>query len=1017
MNYPLISEYVEAIRSAEDNFSTLTNLRPVMENGRPFMSSGNFAVVFKMKDIKTGKLYAVKCFSREEERRERSYRLIADELDGVYSPYLTSIKYLENELFVDTRNSDVNEFPVLLMDWVEGQTLDAFIRENINDEWMLSQLCRNFCQMGAWLLEQPFAHGDLKPENIMVGPDAMPLLVDYDGMYVPAMKGEVARELGSPDYRHPLRTEKDFDEHIDDFPLASIALSLKAISLDPSLLQRYAAPDRLLFSAADYTDLSKCEVLKEVTSLYSDSELQKLHSISLLVSSQKSLPSSLSQMLIPDEAEDQVDSVELLSTEVTDEDLAEAWKDEYGVLYSKDKKRLLKCKNWELTEYVVREGTRAICDEAFRDCHNLALIVISDSLISIGDKAFWKCKSLTSITLPKDLREIKGNAFAYSNVQISNKSPHFKIENGLLIQDKSIICVNNKNSETILIPNYITHIDDWAFSECKNLNSIELPDNLTTIGDYAFYKCKNLTEIKLPDSLISIGDCAFSGCENLTEIKLPNNLNSIGNYAFCECTNLTSIVLPDSLTSLGRAAFNGCHNLDTIVLSDRLTSIRDKTFLQCTNLTSVVFSNSLTSIGYYAFEECENLTSVTLPEGLVAVGEDLFEKCDRLQEISIRCEPDSDLHSVEEKFKGLLPSELHSIIVISYRTNVTDGDLAETWKDRYEVLYSRDKKRLIKCKNNVLTQKYVVLEGTKAICDCAFDGCKDLTSITLPEGIVTVGKDLFEDCSNLQEIFIGCESDSDLFSVEEKFKRILPTDLHNKIVISYRTNVTYEDLSEAWEDDYGVLYSKDKKRLIKCKNNVLTKYDVLEGTKVICDSAFFLLKSLKEIKLADSLISIGHEAFGGCRSLNSIVLPNSLTLIRDNTFEGCKNLTEINLSNNLTSIGDEAFKLCESLTKIKFPDSLISIGLGAFFRCNNLNSIVLPNSLTSIGVGAFWGCYFLTSVVLPDNLTLIRETTFERCNSLTIINLPNNLTTIGNEAFEYCGHLDSIVLPDSLVSI
>ena len=114
MNYPLISEYVEAIKAAEENFNLLNYLRPVLgEDGEPVMTSGNFAIVFKMKDERTGKLHAVKCFLREQEGRAEAYRMIAEELAHVNSTFLTPIKYLDKELFVDSSNSEDSEFPVL----------------------------------------------------------------------------------------------------------------------------------------------------------------------------------------------------------------------------------------------------------------------------------------------------------------------------------------------------------------------------------------------------------------------------------------------------------------------------------------------------------------------------------------------------------------------------------------------------------------------------------------------------------------------------------------------------------------------------------------------------------------------------------------------------------------------------------------------------------------------------------------------------------------------------------------
>ena len=271
MNYPLISEYIEAIKSAEDNFGELSYLRPILgDDGLPVMTSGNFAVIFKMKDEETGKLYAVKCFTREQEGRAEAYREIVKELKDVSSPYLASINYIEKELFVDTQQTDETEFPVLLMDWVEGKTLDKYLRENLDDKYALEMLAYRFSLLAQWLIPQPFAHGDLKPDNILVREDGTLVLVDYDGMYVPTMKGQKARELGSPDFRHPLRTENDFDEHIDDFPLVSILLSLKAISYNSQLLEKYGTTDSLLLSVNDYLNIHKCEVLSSL--LPSDNE-------------------------------------------------------------------------------------------------------------------------------------------------------------------------------------------------------------------------------------------------------------------------------------------------------------------------------------------------------------------------------------------------------------------------------------------------------------------------------------------------------------------------------------------------------------------------------------------------------------------------------------------------------------------------------------------------------------------------------------------------------------------------
>jgi TPR repeat protein len=287
MPYPLISDYIESIKSAEDSFKELTNLRPVLdEEGNPVMSSGNFAVVFKMMDERDGKLYAVKCFTKEQEGRSEAYRQITEELKDVDSPYLTSVRYLDKELFVDTKQTKETEFPVLLMDWVEGKTLDKYLRENLDDKYSLEMLAYRFSQLAQWLIPQPFAHGDLKPDNILVREDGTLVLVDYDGMYVPAMKGQKARELGSPDFRHPLRTEDDFDEHIDDFPLVSILLSIKALSIN-SKLSSNIINDGTLFHEADLRDLSNSIANRHVIELISNTEIAHLYSVFLVVLAEK----------------------------------------------------------------------------------------------------------------------------------------------------------------------------------------------------------------------------------------------------------------------------------------------------------------------------------------------------------------------------------------------------------------------------------------------------------------------------------------------------------------------------------------------------------------------------------------------------------------------------------------------------------------------------------------------------------------------------------------------------------
>ena len=242
MQYPLISEYISAIKDEEDNFATLTNLRPVLDDaGMPVMSSGNFAVVFKMTDGK--KNYALKCFTRDVEGRKETYKKISEFMKSMEpTDYMISASYLEKELFVDTSQTDETEFPVLLMDWIDGVCLDEYVNK-MKTATQRKKLADGFQKLVLWLLQQPFAHGDLKPDNIIVKSDGSLVLIDYDGMYVPSMKGQRAKEIGTPPFTHRDRTINDFNEYIDDYAAILILLILRIIAKYPARFDDYLIND------------------------------------------------------------------------------------------------------------------------------------------------------------------------------------------------------------------------------------------------------------------------------------------------------------------------------------------------------------------------------------------------------------------------------------------------------------------------------------------------------------------------------------------------------------------------------------------------------------------------------------------------------------------------------------------------------------------------------------------------------------------------------------------------------
>ena len=475
MLYTFSSAHLAAIREAHNNLRTLRHLVPVLDkDGEPYYSGGESSVVFKMKDEQTGKCYALKCFTEEQEGRAEAYRQIEEELKFVDSPYITSVKYLEKELFVDS-NSEDNEHSVLLMDWIEGKTMEAYINAYFMDGHAMAMLYYQFCKMVDWLRSQSFAHGDIRLDNIIVRPNGTLTLVDYDDMFLPAMKGRKSPTISTKNLPHPLRTIDDFGETTDDFALVSIALSLKAISLDSSLLQNYGASDRLLFAPFEYFDLSMRNNFAPL------------------------------------------------------QDLLNAAEDEFGVKYSKDWKRLLKAPQNLEGEYSIREGAKVIEKEAFSECNSL---------------------------------------------------------------------------KSVIIPNSVTIIEDWAFLGCCSLRSIDIPDSVTKIGVSAFSGCSSLMSIHMPDSVTSIGYNAFEGCISLKNIHIPDSVTSIGSNAFEECVSLKSIIIPDSVTRIEGWTFYYCKSLKSIIIPDSVTSIGDSAFSDCKSLININIPNGVTSIGDSAFSNC-----------------------------------------------------------------------------------------------------------------------------------------------------------------------------------------------------------------------------------------------------------------------------------------------------------------------------------------------------------------------------------------------------------------------------
>ena len=566
----------------------------------------------------------------------------------------------------------------------------------------------------------------------------------------------------------------------------------------------------------------------------------------------------------------------------------------------------------------------------------------------------WYCNdTLIADSCEYTFRTSANNETYTAKWKIKDELKNFKFSSKLKFCE--IEGVYDKTITEVVIPDYVTSIGKYAFSDCSGFASITIPDIVNSIGIGAFENCSGLTSIVILDSVTSIGDSAFENCSgltsviwnaenctkagssynpifgnsnNLTAVTIGDNVKTIPSYAFYNCSGLTSIVIPDSVTSIGSSVFKGCSGLTIVTLPfigaelNRTESAHfgyifgansDSNNSQYvpSDLKTVVISNNsgVTSIGDYAFEDCCGLTSITIPDSVTSIGIGAFYNCSGLTSIDI---PDSVTSIGDSAFKGC--SGLKSVTIGNSVTSIGGGAF----------------------ENCSGLTSIVIPDSVTSIGGGAFENCSGLTSVTIPNSVTSIGDYAFSHCSGLTSITIP----NNVTSIGEfafSYCRGLTSVTIGNGVTSIGISA-FEDCSlieVIWNAENCTKAGSPYNLIFR--NNNLKTVTIGDNVKTIPSYAFYGCSGLKSVTIGNSVTSIDYQAFYGCNGLTSITIPNSVTSIGDSAFYSCIGLTSVTIGNGVTYIGDKAFYDCRGLSEIRFNGTISrwnAISKGGYWKFN-----------------------------------------------------------------------------------
>ena len=551
-----------------------------------------------------------------------------------------------------------------------------------------------------------------------------------------------------------------------------------------------------------------------------------------------------------------------------------------GIVLDKNQTTLIQFPGGRVGSYAIPAGIINIGDAAFQGCEGLTNISIPASVSSIGDQAFSGCSGLNAITVDA------GNA-SYSSVA------------GVLF-DKSqttlIQCPGTK-AGTYAIPAGVTRIAGGAFEGCSSLTSVTIPASVTSIGYAAFQTGDLMTAIT-----VDSGNAVFSSLDGVLFDKsqttlihcpggrigaysIPDSVISIGDQAFASCSSLTGVTIPGSVTSIGDGAFSWCHSLTRITIPASVTSIGDSAFIGCGNLIMVTIGGGVTNIGDGAFVDCASLTKVILKGNAPTIGLSIFGGDNNATVYYM-----SGTTGWGPTFGGR-PTALWSLVAVTMNYTTNNGTITITG-------YSGSG-------GTVAIPETINGLPVVNIGDNAFDGCTDLTNVSIPNSVTNIGNWAFADCENLISVSIGNSVVSVGLGAFARCAKLLA--------------ITVDALNPVYSSVDGVLFNRNQTLLLECPGGKIGYYSIPSYVTNVALGAFAFCYGLTEITIPVSVGGIGDYAFYLCSNLTSVTIPKSVSSIGDGAFYGCTSLTGVYFNGNAPSLGIGTFESFSNLT-VYYPD-------------------------------------------------------------------------------------------------